>query len=197
MQNIFDPGCSPEEYQKQGKAFPCPDLTKRLCPQCKAALLKKHGFYSRWLCVIGFSGGILVRRFICKKCKKTVSLLPSFAHPRMSYGIQYVMAALKLFYLNELTVTQATQAFQNDTGLNCPRQLLRQFRIRLKENLNRLITEIIVLLKLQSPPVTAPANEKRERARQFLECIQSYDPQDVSLKLFERSGTTFLAPLTN
>ena len=82
-------------------------------------------------------------------------------------------------------------------ALSCTRQLLRQFIRRFEKNLNRLVMESVALLKLQAPLVTAPSGEERKRGRQFLECIQSYNPEDVSLKLFERSRTTFLTPLTN
>jgi hypothetical protein len=192
---MFDAGCNPEEYQRQDKSYPFPDLAEELCPHCRSALLKKHGFYTRWLCDIAFNGDILIRRFICKACGKTVSLLPSFAHPRASYGIAFIIAVFHLFYLDEMSVTQVVKAFRDNKGHHCSRQLLRQFRIRLKENLNRLIMEVIALLRLKSPPVTVPMGEKKKRARQFLECIYSFDPKDVLLKLFERSGITLLAAL--
>jgi len=197
MQHMFDPKCSPEEYQAQGKSFSFPDLTCELCPHCRTSLLKPHGYYIRWLCVIDFSGHIFIRRHICKSCGKTVSLLPSFAHPRMAHGIAFIIGVLKLFYLEGHGVVQATQTFQKDTGSCCSRQLLRQFIRRFERNLNRLVMETIALQKLKLPPVTAPEGEKRKRARQFLECIRSLEPEDVSLKLFERSGTTYLGALAN
>ena len=123
-------------------------------------------------------------------------MLPSFAHPKMGYGIQYILGILNLFYLDGIGASQALRTFQKSTGLSCSRQLLRQFRNRLEGNINRLIMEIIALLRSNSPPVTAPEDEKRRRVRQFLEYIRSFDPKDVSLKLFERSGTTLLSTPT-
>jgi hypothetical protein len=197
MQQLFDPKCSPREYHRQGKDYEFPDLANELCPQCMKALLKPHGFYKRWLCVPGFSGFILIRRHLCKACGKTVSLLPFFAHPRMGYGIEFILGILGLFYLEEMRPAQAVKCFHRKSGLICTRQLLRQFRARLKKNLNRLIMQAIALFGWKAPPVTAPENEKRQRAKQFLESIRSYDPKDVSLKLFERSGTTLLSSLAN
>jgi len=197
MQQMFNAKCCPEEYQRQGKSFSFPDMTKEPCPKCKKDSLKPHGFYDRWLCVIGFSGEIVIRRFICKACRRTVSLLPSFAHPRMGYGMSFIIGILELFYLEDLGVVQAAKKFQENTGLSCSRQLLRQFIRRFEKNLNCLVMEIIALLKLQSPPVTAPADEKKKRARQFLECIRSSDTEDVPLNLFERSGTAYLAAPTD
>jgi len=197
MQRVFDPKCRPEEYQQQGKSYPFPDLTQELCPQCLSDLLKRHGFYSRWLCAIGFSGEIRIRRFLCKTCGKTVSLLPSFAHPRMSHSILFIIVVLSRFYLDEASVTQALKIFYQDTGQCCSRQLLGQFRKRFQENLNRLIMEIIALMRLKSPLVTAPVEKQRQRARQLLEYIQSLNSEDVSLKLFELSRTTYLTAIAN
>ena len=52
------------------------------CPQCQAAQgLTAHGFYRRSLVDAGFDGWIRVRRYLCRCCKRTVSLLPQFALP--------------------------------------------------------------------------------------------------------------------
>jgi hypothetical protein len=192
---MFDPGCRPEEYQSQGKEYNFPNLTKDLCPQCKKVLLKLHGFYSRWLDEIDFSGEILIRRYLCNKCGKTVSLLPSFAHPKMAYGMKFIVTMLVRFFKSETSLEQFLKTLFEDTGLSCSRQLLRLFRIRFEKNLNRLIMEATALLRPKTPIVTVPEAEKRKRARQFLEYILSFDPEDVSRKLFERSGTTFLGSL--
>ena len=52
------------------------------CPQCGAKEpLAGHGFYSRTLVDCDFDGVIPVRRYLCRLCKRTVSLLPEFALP--------------------------------------------------------------------------------------------------------------------
>jgi ribosomal protein S27AE len=192
MQQIFDPKCSPADYQKQGKLFLFPDLTKELCPQCEATYLKPHGYYTRWLCDIDFDGAIIIRRHICKVCGKTVSLLPRFAHPGVGYGIRFIHSILSRFYSVKISVANIIRTFQEDTDASCSRQLLRDFRKRFEKNLNRLIMEVTGLFEPELPLVTSPENNKWQRARQFLECIQSFDPEDVSLKLFKRSRTTYL-----
>jgi hypothetical protein len=48
------------------------------CPQCQARLTA-HRFYSRTLVDAKFDGTIRVRRYLCRSCKRTVSLLPDFA----------------------------------------------------------------------------------------------------------------------
>jgi len=52
------------------------------CPQCQAQRpLTAHGFYTRTLVEGAFNGWIRVRRYLCRLCRRTVSLLPDFALP--------------------------------------------------------------------------------------------------------------------
>ena len=192
MQLIFDPKCSPSEYHAQGKNYAFPDLTGEPCPRCHSSLLRGHGFYLRWLISVDFSDIIPIRRYICKSCGKTVSLLPSFAHPRYSYSILFIITLLNLYYLEQLSVTETINSFNQSTIVDCSRQLLRQISKRFEQNLNRLTMGFTALFKCKEPAITAPLTEKRQRAREFLEHIKSFAPCDVSLKLFELSRTTFL-----
>jgi hypothetical protein len=49
-----------------------------------------HGFYSRTLVDAGFDASIRVRRYLCRSCKRTVSLLPQFALPYLRFGITVI-----------------------------------------------------------------------------------------------------------
>ena len=61
------------------------------CPQCQAHhSLTAHGFYSRTLVDVGFDDSIRVRRYLCRSCKRTVSLLPEFALPYLRFSIPVV-----------------------------------------------------------------------------------------------------------
>ena len=52
------------------------------CPQCQARQpMVGHGFYRRTLVDVGFDVSIRVRRYLCRSCKRTVSMLPEFALP--------------------------------------------------------------------------------------------------------------------
>ena len=56
------------------------------CPQCEAQTpLRAHGFYHRTLLEVGFEGFLRVRRYLCRSCKRTVSLLPEFALPYLRF----------------------------------------------------------------------------------------------------------------
>ena len=61
------------------------------CPQCEAHCpLTAHGFYSRTLVDAEFDGSIRVCRYLCRCCKRTVSLLPDFALPYLRFGIAVI-----------------------------------------------------------------------------------------------------------
>lgn len=69
------------------------------CPQCQSNLpLTAHGFYSRTLVDVEFDGLIRVRRYLCRCCKRTVSLLPEFALPYLRFSI----TVISLFLLARL-----------------------------------------------------------------------------------------------
>lgn len=69
------------------------------CPQCQAQhSLTAHGFYSRTLVDAGFDGSIRVRRYLCRSCKRTVSLLPEFALPYLRFSV----SGLSLFLVARL-----------------------------------------------------------------------------------------------
>jgi uncharacterized protein DUF6431 len=76
------------------------------CPQCQTQhSLIAHGFYSRTLVDTGFDESIRVRRYLCRSCKRTVSLLPQFALPYLRFGITVISLFLiaRLFRGHTLT----------------------------------------------------------------------------------------------
>lgn len=71
------------------------------CPQCEAHRpLTAHGFYGRTLVDTEFDGSIRVSRYLCRCCKRTVSLLPEFALPYLRFGI----TVIALFLIARLLV---------------------------------------------------------------------------------------------
>jgi len=78
------------------------------CPQCEANKpLTGHGFYSRTLVDVGFDGVIRVRRYLCRLCKRTVSLLPEFALPWLRVSITVIALFLVARLLQRLTLEGA------------------------------------------------------------------------------------------
>jgi hypothetical protein len=61
------------------------------CPRCQANYpLIAHGFYSRTLIDTAFDELIRVRRYLCRTCRRTVSLLPGFALPFLRSSVTVI-----------------------------------------------------------------------------------------------------------
>jgi transposase-like protein len=81
------------------------------CPQCQAQhSLTAHGFYSRTLVDVGFDDSIRVRRYLCRSCKRTVSLLPEFALPYLRFSIPVIALFLVARLLQGATLAAAAVA---------------------------------------------------------------------------------------
>ena len=75
------------------------------CPQCEAKHpLTGHGFYRRTLVDTAFDGVIRVRRYLCRSCKRTVSLLPEFALPWLRFSVSVIALFLLARLLHGLSV---------------------------------------------------------------------------------------------
>ena len=81
MQLIYAIDIDPEQYVAES-------FHKRMrppakCPHCcRAKTLWAWGYYSRNLSQVGVKALLIfIRRFLCRYCRKTVSLLPAFAQP--------------------------------------------------------------------------------------------------------------------
>ena len=85
------------------------------CPQCQARQpLIAHGFYRRTLVDADFDGSIRVRRYLCRSCRRTVSLLPEFALPYLRFGITVISLFLVARLLHGATLAVAAgKAAQN------------------------------------------------------------------------------------
>jgi hypothetical protein len=81
------------------------------CPQCESRKpLCGHGFYRRTLVDLAFDGVIRVRRYLCRCCKRTVSLLPEFALPWLRFSISVIALFLVAHLLRGLTLAAAALA---------------------------------------------------------------------------------------
>ena len=80
------------------------------CPQCRAkSSLAAHGFYCRTLVDVEFEGRIRVRRYLCRGCKRTVSLLPEFALPYLRFSVAVISLFLVARLLEGRTLRAAAQ----------------------------------------------------------------------------------------
>jgi len=134
MQIIFMTKYKPEDYvEKDGKGE-YPDAPKK-CPykDCGINLeMKKHGFYSRYLTLLKFKGWIKIRRYICPKCGRTVSMLPAFCIPRVSYGALLIVMLLR-YALTAGSIRKAVKKFSAYVG-SISRRLINKYLRRLRDN---------------------------------------------------------------
>ena len=80
------------------------------CPLCGAKKpLIAHGCYDRSVVAEGFDGWIRVRRYLCRLCQRTVSLLPEFVLPYVRFAISLIGRFLEAHLLKSQTLRQAAQ----------------------------------------------------------------------------------------
>jgi hypothetical protein len=120
------------------------------CPQCEAKQpLTGHGFYRRTLVDRAFDGVIRVRRYLCRACKRTVSLLPEFALPWLRFSITVFAVFLVARLLKGLTLRAAALA----AGLMSMPYQRGQFWIRRFHKQAPLLS--VSLVPLADPPWAA------------------------------------------
>jgi hypothetical protein len=69
-----------------------------------------HGFYQRTFVDGDFDGTIRVRRYLCRLCKRTVSLLPQMALPWLRFSITVISLFLVARLLQGLSLAAAALA---------------------------------------------------------------------------------------
>jgi hypothetical protein len=128
MQMVLRFTGSIQEYMK---LITDPDLCRLdHCPLCKARhSFIARGFYKRTLVDLDFDGSILVRRFLCKICRRTVSLLPEFALPYLRFSISIISVFLEARLLEGSTLkAAAAAASQPDMPYQRGQFWIRRFR---------------------------------------------------------------------
>jgi transposase-like protein len=133
------------------------------CPQCQAQhSLTAHGFYTRTLVDVGFDGSIRVRRYLCRSCKRTVSLLPEFALPYLRFGIMVVSLFLVARLLHGATLAAAAvAAAQVDMPYQRGQFWVRRFH-------RQAVALCVALAALAAPP---PAPSFIRRALEMLQSV--------------------------
>jgi Domain of unknown function (DUF6431) len=81
------------------------------CPlgQVRCGLLA-HGFYYRTLVHKDFDDSIPIRRYLCRVCRRTVSLLPDFALPYLRYSTVIISLFLVSRLLTGRSLAEAAHA---------------------------------------------------------------------------------------
>jgi hypothetical protein len=100
------------------------------CPLCQARRgLLAHGFYYRTLVHIEFDDWIPVRRYLCRLCRRTVSLLPDFVLPYLRHSFVIISLFLVSRLLAACSLREAAQAgFQPSMPYQRGQFWVRRFR---------------------------------------------------------------------
>ena len=159
------------------------------CPQCETHRpMTAHGFYSRTLVDVDFDESILVRRYLCHGCKRTVSLLPQFALPYLRFGITVISLFLMARLLAGRTLGAAAVAA---TQRSMPYQRGQFWIRRFQKQAERLCA---ALAALTAPP---PAPDFLRRALRMLQAtgwIAAHRFLLADLRVHLLGWPAFLAP---
>lgn len=161
----------------------------RCCPLCGAKKpLRAHGFYSRTLVDRGFDGAIRVRRYLCRWCRRTASLLPEFVLPYLRFGIAFLAAFLKARLAEGKTLRRCAEAAGQPS---MPYQRGQRWIRRFRDQAAALAAALAAL----TPPRSAP--DFVSRALDMLEAagwIRSHRFLFSQLRLHLLGWPPFLAP---
>lgn len=163
MQIYWDFKLSPAKYARQGRDFILFPLLL-LCPACHANVrLYRHGFYMRNVLTRCSEYRIIICRYLCRSCRATISLLPSFLLPRFQRCRVTILEALKNFFVSGIQ------------GLY--RQTMTFYIKRFRQNMLALILrfrEVGLMLKI--PPTE---NEKAIKLIELLLDTLAGDPNST------------------
>lgn len=192
MQQIFYTTATPEEYHRLGENFPFPVPGSCLNPECLVKVPpQKYGFYKRNAIDANFSGRILIRRYYCKYCGKTVSYLPSFCLPYFQYTIEAILMALCYILDSNHSLRACLKLLKN---LGWAPAHLQFYLKRFLNNQNR----IKVGLRQLIPGISLPPDEqdKRKGAQKVLRIVITGFPQiqTFQARFHKQCGYSFMAP---
>ena len=124
MQVVWDFGVGLKEYAEKFSQIVFPLLLE--CPCCGAGTpLERHGFYFRNALEMADEYRIAIARYLCKSCRHTVSLLPSFLLPH--------------FQRTKAVILESLRAVFSRKGLLPYRQAASFYKRRFLRNLNAII----------------------------------------------------------
>jgi hypothetical protein len=122
-----------------------------------------HGFYKRTVVEFEWDGVIRVRRYLCKVCRRTVSLLPEFVLPYLRFAIVVMAAFLKGRLWSGQTMKVAAET-AHQAGM--PYQRGQQWVGRFRSQAESIAAALAALIR---PPGTA--SDFVEKAIRMLETI--------------------------
>jgi len=192
MQQIFYTTATPEEYHRMGENFPFPIPDSCPNPECLAKVPpQKHSFYKRNVISTTFNGRILIRRYYCKHCGKTISYLPSFCLPYFQYTVEIIFTALCHTLNSNYSLRSCLKLLKN---LEWTPSHLQFYVKRFLNNLNRIKVGLRQLIPgTRLPP---PEEDKRKGAKEVLSIVTTGFPQiqTFATRFYTQCRYSFMTP---
>lgn len=125
-----------QEYHRRGKQNLFPEMYGCPNPCCRyEGRLRRHGFYDRNALTLMATYAIVIQRYYCPACKKTVSLLPSFLAPRFQYSLACIFFALYQLSVHHLAFARIAGKINLRSGRSeMSHQHICFYRNRLSKN---------------------------------------------------------------
>lgn len=120
------------------------------CPQCNGwECLSAHGFYERTVVDLAFDGVIRICRYLCRLCRRTLSLLPEFLLPYLRFSIPIVARFLKARLVDGQTLKDSSVS----AGLaDMPYQRGQHWIRRIVKNAVALAAALVALTRVDAAP---------------------------------------------
>ena len=158
------------KYSDDGYKYNFPDPPRK-CSFCnKHITMKKHGFYKRYFITNGFNKRILVRRYICPECGRTVSYLPYFCTPFYQYYIGLIVEYVQNVINHTGTLKACIDGLKRvNPDIMIERQHIYFYIKRFKQN----IVFIQHGLRQMNPYISyeSKAEDKKKRVKELIEII--------------------------
>ena len=189
LQRIFLTSISSYEYAKQGVDFEFPVPNTCPNPECLIPVApKKHGFYERTCLDFCYRGRILIRRYYCPYCGKTISYLPSFCLPYYQYSLGVIYLVLTKYIESSMSYARIRRQFRERyPDLQLDIQHIEFYLLRFLVNLH----VIQVGLRHFRPDIALPDFGLDIKVDGFGE-IHTF-----SQRFFEQCKRSFMSPLRN
>jgi len=191
MQKIFIEKQQAKNYKYPNNSL-YPDAPEK-CPfkKCMARKkLKKHGYYKRYIITKAYTIKIRIRRYKCKICGRTVSMLPSFCIPYYQYTADVIIDIVKDSYKyksNSRTARKWKALINTITRRN-----ITYYRARLRQN-RKYIQYVLNQISPRYIELNQITGDNEWTKRMFDEIGVTYPSNVFNTEFHKISGQSFMS----
>ncbi len=144
------------------------------CQFCRGTKFHGHGWRRRYVHHDGQDRQILIQRFKCCNCSRTVTILPSFLTRKFIRSVDNILSQVRSSF----------QSLKNTVG--------RQISAFYRKRFLRYLSPLIMLLNCHGKHLLLPENEN-EKAIKVIETAQVQFPNSLSESFFWNTNKHFMA----